>query len=57
MSIRHTVTIHCDDCGHWLHADGIDLTRFGWTRWKEGSRTRHHCPVCSLKHANQEDGS
>jgi len=48
MSVTHTVTIHCDRCGHWVHAERRDVTKLGWTRWKEGRSSMHHCPSCTV---------
>lgn len=51
MSIRHDVTINCDTCGHWIHADGVPTRarrREGWSIWQEeGGRWRHKCPTCT----------
>lgn len=54
MSINHTVTVHCDTCGHWEHVDGEPARRRrkrGWRMWQDEDTGRwvHSCPRCTPK--------
>lgn len=55
MSIRHSVSIHCDGCGEWHWHDDMTTAqrrKAGWRIWttqggRYGSR-RHLCPHCTV---------
>ena len=57
MSIRHSVSIHCDDCGNWEWGDSSTSEgrkKRGWIMWRDDhAHAIHYCPKCAPKHEHE----